>query len=179
MNIVIIGRGKRRRGTGRAVAQDRYQVTAPGRGGWDASGADVVVMAVLGPAISAAMDMVTGLVGKIAIDATKSLPFRDEAFGSLAEVSFIACPVAESFNLNFAVLYDQIAAQWVRPSSFYVAEDGARTVTKELGTDTGYDPVPVGGLGRARTVEDLTWLLFAAMKDGAPVFYRFAVPGEL
>jgi putative transposase len=24
-----------------------------------------------------------------------------------------------------------------------------------------------------------TWLLFAAMKDGAPVFYRFAVPGEL
>jgi hypothetical protein len=27
--------------------------------------------------------------------------------------------------------------------------------------------------------EDLTRLLFAAMKDGAPVFYRFAVPGEL
>jgi len=28
-------------------------------------------------------------------------------------------------------------------------------------------------------MEDLTWLLFAAMKDGAPVFYRFAVPGQL
>jgi len=27
-------------------------------------------------------------------------------------------------------------------------------------------------------VEDLTWLLFAAMKDGAPVFYRFAIPCE-
>jgi hypothetical protein len=27
-------------------------------------------------------------------------------------------------------------------------------------------------------MEDLTWLLFAAMKDGAPVFYRFPVAGQ-
>jgi predicted dinucleotide-binding enzyme len=148
MNIVIIGQGNVGGGLAAQWRRTGHQVTAPGRGGWDASGADVAVMAVPGPAISAAMDMVTGLVGKIAIDATNALPFRDEAFGSLAEVSFIAGPVAESFNLNFTVLYDQIAAQWVRLSSSYVAEDGARTVTKELITDTGYDPVPGGGLGR-------------------------------
>jgi len=67
----------------------------------------------------------------------------------------------------------------VRPSSFYAADDGARGITEQLITDAGYDPVPLGGLGKARALEDLTWLLFAAMKDRALVFYRFAVPGEL
>ena len=51
-------------------------------------------------------------------------------------------------------------------------------ITEELITDAGYDPVPLGGLDKARAVEDLAWLLVAAMKDGAPDFYRFAVPGE-
>ena len=46
-------------------------------------------------------------------------------------------------------------------------------------TDAGYDPVRVGGLDKARALEDLSWLLFAAAQDGAPVFYRFAAPGEL
>ena len=87
--------------------------------------------------------------------------------------------MAKSFNLNFAVLYGQIAAQRARPSSFYVADDGARGITEQLITDAGYDPVPLGRLDRARALEDLTWLLFAAMKDGAPIFYRFAIPGEL
>jgi 8-hydroxy-5-deazaflavin:NADPH oxidoreductase len=88
-------------------------------------------------------------------------------------------PVAKSFNLNFAVLFDQIAAQRVPPGSFYVAEDGARDITEQFITDAGYDPVPLGGLDKARAVGDLAWLLVAAMKDGVPVFYRFAVPGEL
>jgi hypothetical protein len=35
-----------------------------------------------------------------------------------------------------------------------------------------------GGGVRARALEDLIWLLLVAMKDGEPVFYRFAVPGE-
>lgn len=42
-------------------------------------------------------------------------------------------------------------------------------------TELGRD----GGLDKARAVEDLSWLLVAAMKGGAPVFYRFAVPGQL
>ena len=51
-------------------------------------------------------------------------------------------------------------------------------ITEELITDAGYDPVPLGGLDTARAVEDLARVLIAAMKDVAPVFYRFAVPGE-
>jgi hypothetical protein len=35
------------------------------------------------------------------------------------------------------------------------------------------------GWTRPGGLEDLTWLLFAGMKDGASIFYRFAVPGEL
>ena len=48
-----------------------------------------------------------------------------------------------------------------------------------LMADAGYDRAALGGLDKARAVEDLTWLLFAAMKDGAPVFYRFVIPREL
>ena len=179
MNVVIIGQGNVAEGLAALRRRTGHQVTMPGRGGCDASGHDVVVAAVQGPAISAAMGTFTGLTGKIATDAANALPFRNETFGSLAEPSFTAGPVAESFNLNFAVVYDQIAAQRVRPSSFDAAEDGARTVTVELITDAGRDPVPVGGRDRARALEDLTWLLFAAMNDGAPILYRFAIPGEL
>jgi 8-hydroxy-5-deazaflavin:NADPH oxidoreductase len=181
MNIVVIGRGNVGGGLAALWRKAGHEVTALGRGGGDASGADVVVVAVPGPAISTALGQVTGLAGKIAIDATNAFPSRNEAFPSLAEEvkSFTGGAVAKSFNLNFAILYDQIAAQRVPPSSFYVAEGGARAVTEQLITDAGYDPVLLGGLDKARAVEDLTWLLSAAMKDGAPVFYRFAVPGEV
>ena len=181
MSIVVIGRGNVGGGLAALWRKAGHEVTALGRGGGAASGAGVVVVAVPGPAISAALSTVPGLVGKIAVDATNAFPSRNEAFPSLAEEvkSFTGAPVAKSFNLNFAVLYDQIAPQRVPPGSFYAAEDGARDVTGELITDAGYDPVPLGGLDRARAVEDLAWALIAAMKDGAPVFYRFAVPGEL
>jgi len=43
----------------------------------------------------------------------------------------------------------------------------------------GYDLVSLGGLGKARVVEGLAWLLVAAVKDGVPVCCRFAVPGGL
>jgi 8-hydroxy-5-deazaflavin:NADPH oxidoreductase len=81
--------------------------------------------------------------------------------------------------LNFAVLYDQIPVQRVRPSNFYVTDDGAREITEQLITDAGYAPVPLGRLDKARALEDLLWLLVAATKGDAPIFYRFAVPGDL
>ena len=181
MKVVTIGRGNVGGGLAALWRKAGHEVTELGRGGGDASGADVVVVAVPGHAISAALSQVTGLAGKIAIDATNAIPSRNEAFGSLAEEvkSFTGGPVAKSFNLNFAVVYNQVAAQRARPSSFYAADEGAREVTERLITDAGYDPVPVGGLDKARALEDLTWLLFATARDGAPIFYRFAPPGEL
>jgi 8-hydroxy-5-deazaflavin:NADPH oxidoreductase len=181
VNIVVTGPGNAGRGLAALWRKAGHEVTTLGRRGGNASGAEVVVAAVPGPAISAALGTVTGLTGKIALDATSALRCRNEAFASLAEKvkSFTGASVAKSFNLNFAALHDQITAQRVLLSSFYVAEDDARDITEQLITDAGYDPVPLGGLDKARAVEDLTWLPAAAMKDGAPIFYRFAVPGEL
>jgi hypothetical protein len=56
-----------------------------------------------------------------------------------------------SFNPNFAVRYDQIAVQRVRPTGSYATDDGARQVTQHLIIDAGCDPVPVGGLTRPAT----------------------------
>ena len=91
---------------------------------------------------------------------------------SLAEEvqSITGGPVAKSFNFNYASLYDQVSAQRVRPSSLYAADGAADAIAGHLITDAGYDPVPVGGLDKARALEDLTWLLFAAAQDGAPFF---------
>ena len=181
MKIVTIGRGNVGGGLAALWRKAGHEVTTLGRDGGDAGDADVVLVAVPGPAISAALGKVTGLAGKSAIDATNAFPSRNEAFESLAaEVkSFTGGPVAKSFNVNFASLYDQITAQRVRPSNLYAADEGAHDVARQLITDAGYDPVLVGGLDQARALEDITWLPVAAMKDGSPVFYRFAVPGEL
>ena len=181
MKIVTIGRGNVGGGLAALWRKTGHQVTTLGRDGGEADDADVVVVAVPGPAISAALSNVTGLTGKTAIDATNAFPSRNEAFESLAaEVkSFTGGPVAKSFNVNFASLYDQVAAQRVRPSNLYAADEGAYDIARKLIIDAGYDPVLVGGLDQARALEDMTWLPVAAMKDGTPVFYRFAVPGEL
>ena len=147
----------------------------------DAGGAGVVVAAAPGPAISAALSTVPGLAGMIAVDATSAFPSRNEAFASLAEEvkPGTGAPVAKSFNLNFAVLYDQIRRSGCRPAASMSPGDGARDITGQVITDAGYDPVPLGGLDRARAVEDLAWVLAAARKDGVSVCCRFAVPGEL
>jgi predicted dinucleotide-binding enzyme len=172
---------KRRGRPGRAVRKAGHEVTELGRDGGDASNADVVQVAVPGPAVSAALGKVTGLAGKIAIDATNAYPSRNEAFPSLAEEvrSITGGPVAKSFNINYASLYGQVSAQRARPSSLYAADGAAAAIAGQLITDAGYDPVRVGGLDKARALEDLTWLLFAAAQDGAPFFYRFAAPSAL
>src|SRR5215467_8772973 len=137
MKIVTIGRGSVGGGLATLWRKAGHEVTMLGRDGGDASDADVVLVAVPGPAVSAALGKVTGLAGKIAIDATNAFPSRNEAFPSLADEvkSVTGGPVAKSFNLNFASLYDQVAGQRVAPSTLYAADDGARVITEQLITD--------------------------------------------
>jgi 8-hydroxy-5-deazaflavin:NADPH oxidoreductase len=80
--------------------------------------------------------------------------------------------------MNFAGLFDQVRAQRVRPSNWYVADDDASAITEQLVRDAGYDPVRVGDLSRARDFEGAVWLLLGISPVGG-VFYRFAEPGEL
>ena len=166
MNITIIGRGNVGGGLGRLWQEAGHTVNPLGREGGDGSDADVVVVAVPSGAIADALGKVTGIEGKVTIDATNAYGGRNEQF--------------ESFNVNFAMLYDEIAKQRERPSNLYAAEDGAREVTEQLIRDAGFDPVSVGGLEQARALEDHLALVFAVNQAGlGPFFYRIAKPGEL
>ena len=180
MNIVTIGRGRIGGGLAKLWRAAGHDVTELGRDGGDVSNADVVLVAVPGAKISEALAQITGLEGKIAIDATNILPSRHGDFPSYAEEvkSFTHGPVAKSFNANFGGLFERVREQRVRPSNWYVADEGAREVTEQLIRDAGYDPVHLGDLSRARDLENAVWILMSVQPVGG-VFYRFARPGEL
>jgi hypothetical protein len=182
MKITVIGRGNVGGGLADLWQRAGHDVTALGRDGGDASDADVVLVAVPSGSIGEALGKVEGVSGKTTIDATNAFGGRNEQFESLAaEVkSIVGGPTAKAFNLNFASLYDQIGDQRVAPSCLYCADDEARATTEQLIQDAGYDPVNVGGLDKARAVEDHLGLMFAVNQAGlGQFFYRIAKPGDL
>jgi 8-hydroxy-5-deazaflavin:NADPH oxidoreductase len=182
MQIATIGRGNIGGGLARLWRETGHAVEELGRDGGDVSSADVVLVAVPGGQISDALGKLTGIEGKPAIDATNAFGGRNEEFESLAhEVkSLTSGPVAKAFNANFAVLYDEIANQRVRPSNVFAAEDDVRDMTERLIRDAGFDPVYVGGLDKARMLEDHLGFMMAVNQGGlGQFFYRYAKPGEL
>ena len=178
MRIATIGRGNIGGGLARLWEQAGHTVTTIGREGGDVSDAEVVLVAVPSGSIADALGNLSGLEGKTAIDATNAFHGRDESHESLAhEVkAHTHGPVAKAFNANFALLYDQIGDQRVRPSCLYAADDEAREAVEQLIRDAGYDPVSVGGLENARALEDF---VAGVLGKIGRVFYRFAPPGEL
>lgn len=182
MKITVVGRGNVGGGLAKRWQAAGHDVEALGRDGGDASGADVVVVALPSGSIAEGLGTVTGLEGKPVIDTTNAFHGRDEQHESLAHQvkSIVGGPTAKSFNINFAVLYDKLDEQSTRPGNFYVAEDGVREVTEQLIRDAGYDPVDAGGLDKARMLEDHLALLFAVNQAGlGPFFVRYASPGAL
>jgi 8-hydroxy-5-deazaflavin:NADPH oxidoreductase len=182
MNITVIGKGNVGGGLARLWRASGHDVQEIAREGGDASNADVLVIAVPSGSIAEALGKVSGIDGKPTIDATNAFAGRNDEHESLAhEVkSIVGGPIAKSFNLNFASLYDEVANQRVRPSMPYVAEDDARDVTEQLIRDAGYDPVSAGGLDKARMLEDTLGFIFAINQAGlGQFFYRIAKPGEL
>jgi hypothetical protein len=180
MNITTIGRGAIGGGLARLWEQAGHNVTTLGRDGGDASDADVVFVAVPSGSLSDALGKVTGLEGKIAIDATNAFAGRNEQYESFShEVkAHTHGPVAKAFNANFGALYDRIGEQRVRPSCLYAAEDEAAEVAEQLIRDAGYDPVSIGGIENARALEEFLLGVLAKVEVGR-LFYRFALPGEL
>jgi predicted dinucleotide-binding enzyme len=179
MKVAVIGRGNVGGGLARLWEQAGHEVSTFGRDGGDASGADVVVVAVPSGDIADALGKVSGIQGKTTIDATNAFRGRNEDHESLAhEVkSIVGGPTAKSFNTNFATLYDEIRAQPDRPANLYAAEDGARETTVQLIRDAGYEPVSVGGLEKARLLEDHLALIMAVNQGGlGQSFYRYWAP---
>ena len=181
MKIVIIGRGNVGGGLARLWSKSGHDTRALGHDGGDASDADVVVVAVPSDTIGEALTNVSGVSGKVTIDATNSFGVRDDAFPSLAHQvkSIVGGPTAKSFSTNFAALYDEVPHQRVRPSNLFAAELDARPITEQLIRDAGYDPVFVGGLEAARSLEDYLSIAFGASKELGMFFYRMAAPGNL
>ncbi|MFH5880581.1 hypothetical protein [Arthrobacter sp. NA-172] len=148
MKITIIGRGRVGGGLAQLWGAAGHQVTGLGRDGGDASGADVVAVAVPGQLIEQALAGTTGLAGQVTIDCCNLYTQRDERFLSLSHQikATIGGPTAKSFSTNFAALYEQIAAQRARLSNFFAAEPAARETAERLIRDAGYGPVFVGDL---------------------------------
>jgi 8-hydroxy-5-deazaflavin:NADPH oxidoreductase len=179
MKITTIGRGNIGGGLADRWEKAGHTVTRLGREGGDASDADAVLVAVPGSSIADALGNVTGLEGKVVIDATNAFGDRNEEFESLAhEVkSIVGGPVAKSFNTNYAVLYDRLDEQRVPPGNLYATEDGAREVVEQLIGDAGFEPVYAGGLENARLLENHLTLMGAINNGGlGRFFYRYAPP---
>jgi predicted dinucleotide-binding enzyme len=182
VKITVIGRGNVGGGLAKRWQKAGHEVSGLGKDGGDASSADVVVVAVPSGQIADALGKVKGLKGKTTIDATNAFNGRDDGYESLAHQvkSIVGGPVAKSFNLNFANLYEQIDAQKTRPSNFFAADEEARAATETLIRDAGYDAVYLGGLDQARGMENeiLGGPFSATMKSKGPFFYRYFKPGE-
>ena len=101
MQITVIGRGNVGGGLARLWRAAGHEVTELGKDGGDASNADAVLVAVPSGAIADALGNVSGLDGKVVIDATNAFSGRNEQFESLAhEVkSITGCsPTSGSFR---------------------------------------------------------------------------------
>src|SRR5215211_1267572 len=176
MKVTTIGKGNIGGGLARLWERAGHEVTTLGSDGGDASDADVVLVAVPSGALGDALSKISGLEGKIVIDANNAFAGRDERYESFAHQvkEHTNGPTAKAFNANFARLYDQIGGARATPSCLYAADDDAREVTEQLIRDAGYEPVSVGGLENARALEDFVPNVLAKIGQ---VFYRFAPPG--
>ena len=176
MKVTVVGRGNVGGGLAERWRKTGHDVQELGRDGGDASDSDAVLIALPSNAIADALGKVSGLEGKLAIDATNALDGRNEEFESLAhEVkSITGGPTAKAFNLNYAAAYDKLDEQQERPSMPWAGEDEARETTEQLIRDAGYEPAPAGGLENARKLEDALPFVFAVrQQQPGPVLYRF------
>jgi 8-hydroxy-5-deazaflavin:NADPH oxidoreductase len=183
MNITVIGRGNVGGGLAACWRKAGHTVDELGRDGGDASGADVVVVAVPGDSIADALAKVSGLEGKVAIDTTNAVRGRPEGFESLAHQvkSFTGGPTAKAFNTIFAPLYDAVPEQRARPSCLVCGDDEALSAAGQLISDAGFEPEVLGGLQFAVDLEDmlLNVIFPIAQRRQGRFFYRIAAPGDL
>jgi 8-hydroxy-5-deazaflavin:NADPH oxidoreductase len=183
MRIAVVGKGNVGGGLADRWEKAGHQVARIGRDGGDVSGADAVLFAVPGGSIAEAVENVSGLEGKTAVDATNLVGVEPpDGFASNAEFlkSKTGGPTAKSFNINFAVLYDRLGDARATPGNLWCGDDEARDVVEQLNRDAGFEPVYAGGLENAGLQESFIGLVSAINQGGlGPFVYRMAPPDEL
>src|SRR5947207_11175761 len=148
MKIACIGRGNVGGGLADLWEQAGHEVTRIGKEGGDVSDADAVLVAVPGGAMADALEKVQGIEGKTVVDATNLIGTTPpDGFASNAEFvkSKTNGPTAKSFNLNFAVLYDQLGQQKTRHSNIWTGDEEAREVGEQLISHDCHHPTSAGG----------------------------------
>lgn len=182
MKIAVVGKGNVGGGLADLWEKAGHDVQRIGREGGDVSDADVVLIAVPGPAVAAALGTVSGLTDQVVIDATNLVGVQPpEGFASNAEFikSETGAPTAKAFTTNFAALYERVADAGTAPGNIWCGDDAARTVVEQLNRDAGYDPIYAGGLENAAVQENFLKLEFAIAQAGTgPFFYRIASPDQ-
>ena len=184
MKITTIGKGNIGGGLADLWEKAGHEVTRIGHEGGDAADAEVVLVAVPGGSIKEALGGVSGLEGKLVIDAT-NLVSEQPPDGAASNAEFVKSvtggPTAKAWNINFAALFDQVAAASTPPGNLWCGDEEAREVVEQLHADAGYEPIFVGDLSKAAAQEGFLDLVFAIAKDGGmgPFFYRFAPPDRL
>ena len=184
MNITVIGRGNIGGGLADLWEGAGHRVTRLGRGGGDAVVSDVVLLAVPGTAVEAALSSVVGLDRKTVLDATNLYGGArpPDGFSSNAEYikSMTGGPTAKAFSSNFASLFGQIADTRVRPSNLWAGDEETQSAVEQLSFDAGYEAVRLGDLRMAGTQEGLASAFFSIAQSGLGQFvYRMAPPKEL
>lgn len=182
MDIAIVGRGHLGSTLSRFWSGAGHRVTALGRNGGDVTGADVLVVAVPAAAVPRALQVVDGYRGAVTIDATNLQGAAPTGHRSLAHLvqTLVGGPVAKAFNTDYALLYDEIQRQQVRPSHLFAADAAARPVTEQLIQDIGFTPVFIGDLSHAPLLEQHLRLVRAIAANGyGPYFSWYGAPGEL
>jgi predicted dinucleotide-binding enzyme len=179
VKITIIGRGSVGGTLERLLSANGHDVDALGSDGGDAADADAVILAVPGGAVEQALRTVSGVEGKVLIDATNPLQGRPEGVESLASLakSVANGPTAKAFNTNFAALFEQAANAAERPTMPVCGDDEAVSVAEQLARECGYEPVVVGGLEHAAALEDYVGgVMIPLVMTRGPFFYRFDWP---
>jgi len=185
MKITTIGKGTIGGTLARLWRSAGHDVTELGRDGGDAADADVVLLAVPNQAVPEALTRVTGLNGKVVIDATNRLDGTEPPTEHASIAEYVKAtthgPTAKAFNLNFGALFEQAGGGAKRPSNLWVGDEEARAAVEQLTRDMGMEPVYGGPLERAGAQEAFAHILITITQDigDGLLFYRFAKPGDL
>ena len=181
MEITTLGRGSIGGTLARLWTKAGHEVTMFGRGGGDVSDADVVLVAVLSEAVPDALTRVTGLDGKVVLDATNRMTAAPPAgYPSIAEYikARTGGPTAKVFNLNFGALLEEAAQTSPKPGNIWVGDEGARAAVEQLTRDIGMEPLHGGPLELASVQEAFAVMLMGIVGDRGEglLYYRFSTP---
>jgi len=124
--------------------------------------ADVIVLAVPGAAAEAVARSLSGWAGKVIVDATN--PMRDDGPSNAEAVQNAAAGahVVKAFNV-IGVEAMARAARGEAGGTMPLAgdDDGAVATTAQLARDVGLEPLHVGTLAMASSLEELAWVWIA------------------